>query len=104
MFALILLEISTFVMFVVILISTFDMDKGTDKNEKDFMFSMLFTLANLILEAVSVGIIVVYGIHSLYFKVVKRLDWYIVRYIIKINLVLSCYQLLFGRSTCLINF
>jgi hypothetical protein len=81
MVTLILLEICSLVMFLMILIYTFQLERSVPSFEKMYYSNLIHSILSLLLELIAIIIIAVFGIHSLYFKMTKRLFWYIIWYI-----------------------
>jgi hypothetical protein len=76
MISLILLELASFIMFFIMLIYTMGLDKV--KYEKMYYANLVHALLSIFLELLSIATIAVLGLHSLYFKMTRRLFWYII--------------------------
>ena len=77
---LILLEITTILFYSIIFINTFKYENNEDEKENDFFYlNSLLSIFSIGLSLFSIWIIIQYGIHSLYFKIINRLKWYIAR-------------------------
>ena len=77
MIALIVLEMTTLVLYFLILGNTFDLDRTTDAINDAYFMNLLNSVLSIFLEVTAIWVIIVFGIHSLYFKVIQRLILYI---------------------------
>ncbi len=78
MTALILLELSSLIMFVIILINTVGLDTTNEYYKNVYISNLLNSILSIALDLVSVVMIIIFGIHALYFKIIHKLIWYIV--------------------------
>jgi len=80
MMSLVIIEVSSFCVWVVMLISTLDQPRSNDNDEDAYSINLIYCITNMSLLTISFYIILVFGLHSLYFKVIGRLIFYIVWY------------------------
>jgi hypothetical protein len=77
---LILLEVATIVFYLIIFVNTLKYENNDDENENAFFYlNSLLSIFSIGLSLFSIWIIIQYGIHSLYFKIIDRLKWYLAR-------------------------
>jgi hypothetical protein len=75
MFALILLEITTFIIYLIILMWTV---LPQDENQNKII-TIIHSSLGMGLNAFSIWILIVFGMHSMSFKITQRLLWFVLR-------------------------
>ena len=78
MFLLILLELISLIIYLIILIYTFGLDTTTEYNQEIYVSNLITSILSITLEALAIALIIVFGIHALYFKIIHKLIWYII--------------------------
>jgi hypothetical protein len=84
MIGLILLELASLVIYVIILINTLKLDTSDDYYKNIYTSNLVIAFMTIALEIISITLIIVFGLHALYFKIIRKLIWYIVWYILLI--------------------
>lgn len=75
---LILLEVSTIVLYFIILVNTLKYEKKDEEKEDSYIYlNSILSIFSISLSMVSIWVIIVYGVHALYFKIINRLRYYI---------------------------
>jgi hypothetical protein len=78
MLFLLLLEITTFVFYFLIMTYTFDLDESIENEKEAYLANLLNCILSMSLAVLSLWMILIFGLHSLYFKIIPRLIWYII--------------------------
>jgi hypothetical protein len=74
----ILIEIACTIIYIMILFDTLGLEGDTELINYYYFMNLLYSSLCLALEVVAMSIVVIFGIHSLYFKVPQRLVWFII--------------------------
>jgi hypothetical protein len=80
MIGLIILEITSFVIYIIILVNTTELDTTNEYYKNVYVSNLVNSFLSIALEIISIILIIIFGIHALYFKIIHKLIWYIVWY------------------------
>lgn len=75
---LILLEITSFVFYFLIMAFTFELHYSKDSEKEAYVANLIDCILSMSLAVLAIWIILIFGLHSLYFKIIPRLIWYII--------------------------
>jgi len=78
MIALVVLEVTCVAMFSLVLAKTFELERNDEREKEIYYANLIYSILSISLEFASTWMIIVLGIHSLYFKVIQKLTWYII--------------------------
>jgi hypothetical protein len=78
MLSLVITELTLSTIYVILLIEIFESDYFKESQKESYLVELLESVLSICINCISVWILVCLGMHSLYFKIIHRLFWYII--------------------------
>jgi hypothetical protein len=78
MLSLVLTEISISAIYLIILFNIFESDSFNESQKENYLVELLESALSICFNCISIWILICLGMHSLYFKIIHRLFWYII--------------------------